>query len=176
MPIDTNLRLPTPTGLDAKTEGAFDEVIAPLQRWASAVDGWGKWVEVDPATILLRVDDDGNSWTSLVSNKWMQYRLVGNSMMLNFQLINTTLTITTAVLGIHIGLPPGFGFVSGLARVRRFYNPTYLNVGGTVEIGFLTGPQLTTEPFISVLRAGLANWATASVDIQGQIELEVERI
>lgn len=170
-----------PAGLEPKVVGAIDEIIATVQTWAGKSDAWGRWVSPTLQTGALRIDGTGNAWnvTGSAAVARTHYTIIGDTMLLNFYVVNTALTVAAATNTAYVRIPDGYVVggknVSGsLVEGRAHYsNGFYINNGTSGALLFVGN---AASPWIAVQTLSGSNFVTSSdMTVLGQIALEVKQ-
>lgn len=144
----------------------------------------GEWVNPEFDATAYSVVGAGNSWSVPTPNAgaslWpLSYTLIGKTMFLNVEIVNSSITIGTPISSVSIRIPDDFR-VSGLrtaaVRGRSAFGFAYIINNGSAFTGYFNVPPSTsteTRDF-SVQRVGVGSFVTSTdFTIIGQVFFEV---
>lgn len=169
------LVLPNPSGLEPAVDSAIDEILAPLQAWAGAVEAFGKWVDVPYSTEWFT--SSAGTWTVGAGHvKVFQYAVIQDVMTLRLDIALST----TASMGnqLFVRMPDGWH-----CRDNRFLGLCQWNDdtgAGTYGIGTVLGATDSSGRRLNIVRDVLPSstaWpnSTALFNLKFNIQIPVIR-
>ena len=138
-----------PAALTPATAAAFDELIASLQTWAGkSVDATGKWQDV--AYFSGDYTQSTGTWTVDQGDQdTYRYAIVGDIMIINVRLVDTS--TTAAIPELRIRIPEGYNIdVFGANVTAGVLSWDGSAASGTGIIGL--GASTTTDGTANMLR------------------------
>ena len=143
----------------------------------------GEWINPRFSAKDYTVTGAGNSWTVSAPSTGnplypVSYTLIGTTMFLNIDVVNSALTIATPTSAVYLTLPDGYrvaGLGSAAVRQRTHFGFCYIIDNATAGAGILQVAPSTSvaQTQVAISLVSGANFVTGGFTVIGQVFFEV---